>query len=85
MGDACTGSFCRLGGSLWSAYNKSFDFSEDFQKRGAVLGGLIGIGAEGHAIMTFNSPGVYRAVKGVVKKSKTGEPACFVGIYGAEN
>ena len=35
--------------------------------------------------MTFNSPGVYRAVKGVVKKSKTGEPARFVGIYGAEN
>jgi beta-aspartyl-peptidase (threonine type) len=45
-------------------------------------GGLIGIDADGNATMTFNSPGMYRAAKGVVKKSKTGEPTRFVGIYG---
>jgi beta-aspartyl-peptidase (threonine type) len=45
-------------------------------------GGLIGIDADGNATMTFNSPGMYRAAKGVVKKSQTGEPTRFVGIYG---
>jgi len=48
----------------------------------AGQGGLIGIDAEGHATMTFNSPGMYRAAKGVEKKSKTGEATRFVGIYG---
>jgi len=45
-------------------------------------GGLIGLDKDGNAVMTFNSAGMYRAAKGVEKKSKTGEATRFVGIYG---
>ncbi len=48
----------------------------------AGQGGLIGLDAEGHAVMTFNSPGMYRGAKGVEVRSQTGVPTRYVGIYG---
>ena len=48
----------------------------------AGQGGLIGLDAEGHAVMTFNSHGMYRGAKGVEVSSKTGVPTRYVGIYG---
>ena len=43
-------------------------------------GGLIGIDAQGHAIMTFNSEGMYRGAKGVLTGTQ-GPALRFVGIY----
>ena len=44
-------------------------------------GGLIGINAQGQAVLQFNSPGMYRGAKGQLKGNSK-EIHRFVGIYG---
>ncbi|MDG1253093.1 MAG: isoaspartyl peptidase/L-asparaginase [Schleiferiaceae bacterium] len=46
-------------------------------------GGLIAIDAQGHAVMEFNSSGMYRGAKGRLK-SGSGDVSRYVRIYGEE-
>ncbi len=48
----------------------------------AGQGGLIGITAEGHVVMTFNSPGMYRGAKGT--EQGAGSLTRYVGVYEAD-